>query len=292
MPKRKRSSFSSSIKRYAKKKSRGRGRKIYKAKRKSIARTKKRMYKSSRAINHPRWYTPAAPRVRTKHRNVISVKQDIGGGSSQLFRSAAQYLLPLRLRDPDSTVQNQPYPEKFIELCRLYSRYRVFGVRVRFVFHDIPSTQKSRFWSTVFSTSTKDGAFDPYLSVTSRETRDSYIQNPMIRKKYMVGNGINNQPRVVVHNVGYFNIGNIEEMRRIDMDDDEFSGHVNTDGTEISPPTRTPKIWYALCQPYYEPLTGSPGFDDAMTVSMRIELTFDCEWFDRRDVLTPTFTDE
>jgi len=292
MPKRKRSSFSSAIKRYAKKKSRGPARKIYKAKRKRVARTKKRMYKSSRAISTPRWYTPSAPRVRTKHRNVISLKQTIGDGSSTLFRSAAFYLLPCRLRDPDAIVQNQPYPEKFIELCHLYSRYRVFGVHVKFVFHDIPSTQKSRFWSTAFATSTKDGNTDPYLAVTSRENRDSYLQNPLIRKKYMVGNGISNQPRVVVHNVGYFNISNMEQTRRIDMDDEFYSGQVAADGTELASPSATPKIWYALVQPYYEPLVGSPDFTDEMTVSMRVELTFDCEWFDRRDVLTPTRDEE
>lgn len=274
MPKRKRSNgFAKAAKRFKK-------RKVAK---KQTARRTKMAGRGPWAIERPPKFVHIAPRVTTTHVNKISLQ--ISTPAVGFFTQADPvHIIPARLRDPDPVFpREQPFPENFTTLASLYRRYRVNGVKLFASIHGLTNTEDEKFFFCVYTTSDNDGATDPWNStvVGSRGARDAFLQHPGIRKKMISDSGTTGQRRNNTFNIGYYSISGIEAKRRIDMEDDLYSGTVNADGTAVQDPLELPRIWFRIVNPRYA------GSAAARTYTLSLTCKFYVEWFDRREALEP-----
>lgn len=230
------------------------------------------------SIARPIRFTSIAPRVYRKH--IVKLSNQFSSGFPG-FKNTSMRILLNRLRDPDASVQAQPFPEHFITMAQLYSRYRVNGVRVYVAYHGLTNSENDKFWSCCYSTSSDDGAADPYppIAVGTHDRRDAFLQTQGVRKKMIAGTGTQQHRKDTLHHMGYWSVARVEEKRRTDMDDADYSGAVTPTGGAVADPIRQPNIWISVVSPNYT------GFPDNETSDLAITLVYDVEWFDRRETL-------
>ena len=196
-------------------------------------------------------------------------------------------IVPLRLRDPDETQQEQPFCENFLSMAGLYSRYRVNGVKLYIHVVGTTSNENDKFWIMAYTTSTADGNNDPYTTTTipARGPRDGLLQDATTRRKKLIaGSGTVN---VANHfwRVGYFSIATMEKIKREELDDDEYSGTVTTTGAAVVDPIKRPRIRIRLVSPNYN------GFPDVESVDVNITAVYDVEWFNKRRAIEPSIVE-
>lgn len=235
-------------------------------------------------IKRPRYMPTLQERVKTTHVNKISM--EISSATNLEFTPREEvHILPMRLRDPDPATRKQPFPENFTVMSNLYKRYRVNGVRIFASIHGLTNTEDEKFIFCVYSTSSSDGASDPWRGgtgvpvgvVVDRASRDAMLQFPGIRKKMIADSGTTGNRRNNVFNCGYFSMPGIEGVRRTDMADEFYAGRVTETGGAAADPVRTPRIWFRWLSPRY---TGSNQQRD---YTLNLTMKFDVEWFDRRE---------
>lgn len=241
-----------------------------------------------RKIANPPFFRNLAPRIKTTMVNRISLSMSVSTGAGAVTSNAPIAILPLRLRDPDGKSQGQCYPENFTEMSRLYSRYRVTGVKVFISVHGLTNTEDEKFWLAVYTTTSKDGLVDPYRKsiVVDYEGVNAVLQHPGIRKKMITDSGTTGGRRNNSFNPGFYSISGIEEMRRIDMPDKDYSGAVQEGGGGSDDPAAAPVIWIRAFSPR------SQGFAATRTYDVNVTLKFYCEWFDRRESLEPELANQ
>lgn len=268
MPKRKRSNgFAKAAKRFKSKKTA----------RAAFKRKLRRGY-APLAIRRPPFFRSLAPRVRTTHVNKLSVQATVPFPG---FKGSSIRIIPNRLRDPHAAQQTNPFPENFITMASLYERYRVNGVKVYLSWAGLTNNENAKFYSCVYTTTAIDGTTDPYdtSAIGGHGERDSFLQQVGIRKKMIASSGTTGDRKDNVHKVGYFSLAGIEEMRRGDMVDSEYSGGVTVAGASTGDPIKQPSIWISTVSPRFL------GFPVADLYDCNITLVFDVEWYDRRESL-------
>lgn len=231
-----------------------------------------------RGLSNPPLFRHLAPRVRTTHVNKLSLQLTVPATG---FKANTLRIVPNLLRDPDQQAQKQPYPENFVTMAGLYRSYRVNAVKVHMSYHGLTNNENAKFWSVVYTSSADDGIADPFpaANVASRSQRDAFLQHVGIRKKMIASSGTTGGRRDNVHRVGLYSMPGIEEKRRIDMDDVDYAGHVNANGTTAGDPNVQPNLWISAVAPNYG------GFVTADTYDIAVTCVFYVEWYDRRETL-------
>lgn len=197
------------------------------------------------------------------------------------FKTDTIRINPNRLRDPHAATLSQPFPEKFLTMCRLYSRYRVNAVKIFISYQGLTNNENAKFFSCVYTSTSSDGISDPFpaASVASRDRRDAFLQHSNIRKRMIASSGTTGGRKDNIHNVGMFSLSRIEQIRPTHMDDVDYAGAVNINGSTAGDPNVLPNIWISGVSPNY---TGFPGAD---TYDVNVTAVFYCEWFDKREAL-------
>lgn len=238
----------------------------------------KRRIQGPRAVRNPPLFRHLAIRVRTTHVNKLSARITVPATG---FKTDSVRFIPNLLRDPDAAARAQPFPENFLTLASLYSRYRVNSVKMMISYHGLTNNENAKFFSCVYTSSADDGTADPFpaANVADRASRDAFLQHPGIRKKMIASSGTTGGRRDNVHRVGRFSMPGIEHKRRMDMDDEDYAGAVTSTGATAGDPTLNSNIWVSGISPNF---TGFPGTD---TYDMSVTMVFEVEWFDRREAL-------
>lgn len=239
----------------------------------------KRKIPAKFTIPRPRFFSTVAHRVRTKHVNKLSWQ--ISAPATGFTNTTQIRLAPLRLRDPDTDVKNQSFPERFLSLCRLFQRYRVYGVKLIVSVHGLTNSEDEKFYLAVYGTSHDDGTTDPYEStkIADRQQRDAFLQHAGLKRKLISDSGTTGNRMNTVFRPGYFSIAKMEHKRWTDMEDEEYSGAVDISGGNVSNPNKVPNIWFRILSPRYT------GFTTSRTYDLNVTAVFDVEWYDRRDAL-------
>lgn len=270
MPKRKSSGFTRATKRLKRtKRSAGKKRK------------RSKLGASVGAVIRPRRFYNLAPRIKTTHVNKISSLIVVTGTllSEYMANFSLQFKLN-RLRDPFWSTSAQCFPENFVSMARMYSRYRVYGCTVWVSFYGLSGNENRKFYALAYHTSSSDGSTDPYdpTTVSTLVQRNAMLQNPEIRKKMISGAATQQDRKDNVFKVGYYSIPAMEEIKPGDMTDDLYAGTVTETGGNVSDPSRMPNLFINLCTP-----SGIVWPNADFTYEVEVTLKFHCEWFDRRE---------
>lgn len=244
-------------------------------KKKTSARSKR--FSIPRNIAKPPFFKHLAPRVRTTHYNRLNIPITVT--QLKFTQGGSVCILPLRLRDPDVFNAQQAPPEDYPIMAGLYKRYRVNAVDVKVMVNGLTNTDDEKFMLCVYSTSTKDKFVDPYNYSEVKNTAqvNSVLQKPNVRWKIIHDSGTTGRPRNCIFNAGRFTIAGCEQMRRMDMDDDEYSGRVKLPQSAAEDPIAQPAIWFRAFSPR------SAGFGATRNYQLFVSLKFHVEWFDRRE---------
>lgn len=273
MPKRKRSNgFAKAAKRF-------------KARKTHVTRKyrgKKKTVPAKYTIPKPRFFPILADRVRVRHKNNLSWQLSMP--ASGFTNATARRLAITRLRDADTDVKGQPYPERFLAMARMYQRYRVYGVKLVIAVHGLTNTEDEKFWLCAYDTSHTDGTTDPFNStnIADRASRDGFLQHPGIRKKMIADSGTTGNRFNTVFRAGYFSVARAEDKRWTDMEDADYAGTVGITGSSVADPAKQPNIWFRVVSPRYS------GSVQARTYDINVTAYFDVEWFDKREAIQPT----
>ncbi len=214
-------------------------------------------------------------RMFVTHTNVLSTT--VSNTSGQ-FSTLVKFFLPLRLRDFDAAVANERYPMNYTDYARMFSNYRVHGIKITAYFGDMDNDSNDQFVSTYYSVpGPNDGTqpSDPY-SVLSADTVNAIMQEKGLRKQLVIGNGANNKPGMTVHNSGYWSMKRIQSDLTHDAHISE--GEVAVDGSAVSDPELKPLIIHKLIA------MPNAGFGATHNFSIRYKITAYVEWFARRRV--------
>lgn len=226
------------------------------------------------------FFRQLSPRIYTTHRNHITIA--ISSASPGFTNTAARALRFGTLRDMDAYVtQKQPYPENFVLMASLYRRYRVNAIEVTISMAGLTNNENDKFWLCLYTTPDRVGAVDPYNSgiVTDRSTRDAFLQEPNVRRRLIASSGTTGNRMDGFFRAGRFSLAMAERERRADLDDNQYSGEVNANGTIVSDPVRSPNLWMRIVS------QNSAGFPDVQNYSLNVHIKSHVEWYDRRKSL-------
>lgn len=204
--------------------------------------------------------------VRSWHKNEITIPISVTGGS---YISPKIDLRPGHLRDIDNVRRSQPYPEDYLRMCKLYRKYRVYGVSVSVLFRDIGNNENAQFW---VCTQTWPSYVGPAAeTVNSNATRDAFMQNKHIPKKLIRDTGIQSGKRGTPYfNQRFKSIATMEENNLNEMGA-QYECTVDTNGNHLFDP-RTPLMQLFLVSPR------SGGFPGGDTYHMHLKIKFLVEW--------------
>lgn len=226
------------------------------------------------------FFRSLAPRIYTTHKNHITIA--IATTAPGFTNTVARALRYGQLRDMDAYVtQKQPYPENFVLMSSLYRRYRVNAIEVTISMSGLTNNENDKFWLCVYTTPDRVGAVDPYPvgTIADRATRDAFLQEPQIRRRLIASSGTTGNRMDGFFKAGRFSLSMGERERRGDMDDDQYSGQVNADGTAVSDPTKSPNLWFRIVS------QNAGGFPDAEAYSLNLSIKSHVEWYDRRKTI-------
>lgn len=223
------------------------------------------------------------PRIYTTHKNKISMQ--ISATSPGFTNANAIALRIGLLRDPDAYVQRkQPFPDNFVTMAGLYRNYRVNAVEVRCTVTGMTNNDNDKFYLCWYTSPDVQGTVDPYpaTALGDRALRDSFLQEPHIRKKLISSTGTTGNRYDSMMKVGQFNIPMAERQRRGDLDDKDYAGSVTPAGVAVVDPAKSPNLWIRIISDQYG------GFPDAPTYGLAISLKYHVEWFNIRKSLEVT----
>lgn len=212
------------------------------------------------------------PRIMVKMQNVLTDSALVAVGSWQVN---THQFLPLRLRDPEITVQNQQYAANFLDYSRMYSTYRVHGFKVKVQILDWNNNGNDGFYSCFYTyPGPTDQATpgDPY-TLTSAMDVNGFLQERGIRRKFLIGTGAQ-KATTLWHDAGYWSIKKIQGERNLDPN--EYEGTVDASGGVDADPLRKPILHHKMVT------ANTAGFRDAITPQVRYFITFYVEWYGRR----------
>lgn len=221
-------------------------------------------------------------RIMVKLPNVISdtLSFTVAGNA---WSSDAVTLLPLRLRDIDSTVQTQPYPAEFVDWARLYSKYRVHGVKIYCQMSNVGGIADNKsFYSLTYAVpGNRTGATpsDPYTVADVNDVNAILQERHEVRKVY-VNSSSEFQRGGARHNLGYWSIKKIQAEN--DIDPSQYEGAVNESGASVNDPAIKPIIIHKLVA------ADVNGMASDLTVEVRYFITFYVEMYGHRRDLSTT----
>ncbi len=280
MPKRKASSFKRSVKRF---KGAVRKRKFLKGKRHGKVAVRSAAAYARTALG-PRvgrqlpFYRQEPPRCRTTHVNNLTVTRGSGSG----FISGFSIFRFGNLRDPEDALADQAFPENYLRMAAIYRFYRVNSVELTVECRGLSANTNHQFVLCMDSSSSFAPP-DDYSGVTTAATRNAFMQNPTIRKRFILGDGKGGEKRSdPFWNIGSVSIAKMENVARHEMSDFHYAKRVNADGTHVGGIGRSPLTRFFLVS------RESGGFPSNLNVILNIKAKFHVEWFDSRQVVETT----
>lgn len=252
--------------------------------RRRLARGKKRYSKRLAPLYRaPRLGLGQPARIFVKHTNVMSISASNGLNA---FSGTQCTFFPLNLRDIEfSRTASRPFPENSPDYARMYTNYRVHGVKIKAFFADLDVNANRAFISCFYSVpGPNDGSTpaDPF-TINTALTADKFLQIKQIRKHRIVGTGVNNDASMTTHHAGYWAMKRIQSDTT--MDAHVAEGEVDATMGAINDPELRPIIIHKTIA---QDIGGWPA---AKAYTIRYKITFYVEWFARRRSLEDTRTE-
>lgn len=223
------------------------------------------------------------PRIMVKLRHTFSKQFGITTGDNQTDVTVME---PLRMRDINTAIATENYPEEFVNYARLYETYQVHGVKISAWLYNSSGQANDHYISMFYGVPSETLLpSDPYTLLTGNQDRakDELLTKKGIRKKYFTGGSGVEHTRSHYHNAGYFGMERLTQAK-LKYDFRNHSGQVNADGTAAGDPLYRPAIFHKLIAP---DISGGHTGGGA-TINCRYTITFYCVWSNRRRDLQST----
>lgn len=246
----------------------------------------RKLRKRIRTDNRALYRTPVSfgnlqpPRVRCRHVNYIS-KEVILSTAQPFYKIATSFAIN-RLRDPETDVASQVFPENFVAMAAMYKKYLVHGCQITCYYNGMSNNDNDRFISVFIPSDSASGFYVPLNEIQV----NAMLQEKRMRRRKMY-DASHYTPGGNVHDGGTFACARTVKDPNYYVERAIYEGAVNADGSVFSDPTKTVFVHHEIVSPQ------SGGFvaGGNQTLYLRYKLVFDVEWFDRRQVFEPTRTE-
>lgn len=217
------------------------------------------------------------PRILVKLRHVLSRTMMFAATNNEA--ASPTVFLPMRLRDINTAIEPENYPEDFVNYARLYESYCVYAVKISAWLYQASDTPNDHFVSVFYTVPSESAAAaDPYplASGANDLKKDEFMSKKGIRKKLMMGSGVSHS-RSQFHNGGYFSMERIMQQK-INYDMRAATGQVTQTGAKVADPIFAPTIFHKLV----DPQVGGGHAGGGSTIQVRYTVTSYCMFFNRR----------
>lgn len=183
-------------------------------------------------------------------------------------------------KDPDLQPRSQPLPTNVRRMYAMYKKSRVYGAKITVYFEGVSNNENDKFLAVCYRqpSNEQNPDDDPLAGYYTSATAVGHAlqSTDFISKRLIQGTGqIGQSAGQHVWNIGYVSCSKLEMESLGNMEDEDYSGEWQADGT-YTVPDKLVGLRFRLLS------LRSSGFVDTTQIIMRVKIRMYAQWWDRR----------